>query len=191
MGDKKYGSGRTLIVGEVGSGKTARTLRILRDLRKTSEGPWGILDFAPEEVGGVGGKLPLSDGEREGMIYLSPPIVPPRLRGKSEDEVLRLAGENRRQIEQVLPLPRDSGVRVLFINDLSLYFHAGSAGQLWLQIGKIPTVVMNGYYGSYFGDSPISRRERSEMELLMARCDRVLYIPPRCPANSPPPERAP
>jgi hypothetical protein len=68
---KKYRFRRTLIVGEVGSGKTAYTLQIFTDLRKTCEGPFGVLDLAPEKVERVGGKLPLSDGEKEGFVYLS------------------------------------------------------------------------------------------------------------------------
>jgi hypothetical protein len=99
---------RTLIVGEVGSGKTTRTLQIFRELRKTCQGPFGVLDLAPEKVDRVGGKLPLSGEEKEGIVYLSPSIVPPRLRGKSEDEVLRLAGENRERIDQILQTPRAS-----------------------------------------------------------------------------------
>ena len=183
MNGEKFLYRRTLIVGEVGSGKTARTLQIFRDLRKTCEGPFGVLDLAPEKVEGVGGKLPLSDEEKEGVVYLSPLIVPPRLRGKSEGEVLRLAGENRERIDQILPTPRASGVNVLFINDISLYFHAGHADQLWLQVEGIPILVMNGYYGRYFGDSSLSRRERSEMESLMTRCDRVLYFSPYSPLD--------
>jgi hypothetical protein len=183
---KKCRVRRTLIVGEVGSGKTIHTLQIFRELRKACEGPFGVLDLAPEKADRVGGKLPLSGEEKEGVVYLSPLIVPPRLRGKSEDEVLRLAGENRERIDQILQTPKASGVNVLFINDISLYFHAGHADHLWLRMEGIPILVMNGYYGRYFGDSPLSRRERSEMETLMTRCDRVLYFPPHSTPDSSP-----
>jgi hypothetical protein len=186
LNGEKYRHRRTLIVGEVRSGKTACTLRVFRSLRKTCRGPFCVLDLAPEEVNGVGGKLPLSEEEKGGVIYLSPLIVPPRLRGKSEEEVQRLAGENRERIDQILRTPKASGVNVLFVNDISLYFHAGRAEQLWLQVEGIPTLILNGYYGRYFGDSSLSRRERSEMEFLMARCDRVLYFPPySLPDSSP------
>jgi hypothetical protein len=174
---EKYRHRRSLIVGEVRSGKTACTLRVFRGLRKTCQGSIFVLDLAPEEVNGVGGKLPLSEEEKGGVIYLSPLIVPPRLRGKSEEEVQRLAEENRERIDQILRTPKASGVNVLFVNDISLYFHAGRPEQLWLQVEGISTLILNGDYGRYFGDSSLSRRERSEMEFLMARCDRVLFFP--------------
>jgi len=120
----------------------------------------------------------LSDGEKEGILYLSPWIVPPRLKGKTEEEILRLAGENRERIEPHLETIRKSGASALIINDLSLYFHAGDAPQLWLTVERIPTVVMNGYYGRHFGEGSVSRKERGEMKWLMARCDRVLFLPP-------------
>ena len=106
MNGKKYRHRRTLIVGEVRSGKTACTLRVFRSLRKTCQGPFCVLDLAPEELNGVGGKLPLSEEEKDGVIYLSPLIVPPRLRGKSEEEVQRPAGENRERIDQIFRTPQ-------------------------------------------------------------------------------------
>jgi hypothetical protein len=126
LNGEKYRLRRTLIVGEVRSGKTACTLRVFRSLRKTCQGPFCVLDLAPEKVNGVGGKLPLSEEEKGGVIYLSPLIVPPRLKGKSEEEVQRLAGENRERIDQILRTPKASGVNV-FVNDISLYFFTRAA----------------------------------------------------------------
>ena len=78
MDGKRYRYRRTLIVEEVGSGKTAYTLQIFR----------------------------------------------------------------RERIYQILRTPRASGVNVLFINDISLYFHAGHADHLWLQVEGVPILIM-------------------------------------------------
>jgi len=165
-------------VGEVHSGKTLSTLKIFREWRRSSTESIAVLDLAPEKVDQVGGKLPFTDEEKEGILYLSPRILPPRLLGKSEEEIRRLAEENRERIDQALRTLQPSATSVLFINDISLYFHAGDAEQIWVSLEKVSTLVMNGYYGRYFGSSPLSQRERAEMESLMARCDRVLFLPP-------------
>jgi hypothetical protein len=178
LNSERYRGCKTLIVGEVHSGKTSFTLKIFRDLRKSGAQSIAVLDLAPEKTGRVGGKMPLPDREREGALYLSPLILPPRLLGKNEEGVRKLAGENRQRIDTVLENLRSAEATLLFVNDLSLYFHAGHADRLWREIEPFSTVVMNGYYGRYFGDSALSRRERAEMESLMARCDRVLFLPP-------------
>jgi len=165
-------------VGEVHSGKTLSTLKIFREWRRSGTESIAVLDLAPEKIDRVGGKMPFTEEEKDGILYLSPRIVPPRLLGKSEEEIRRLAEENRQRIDQALRTLQPSAPSVLFINDISLYFHAGDAEKIWLILEKISTVVMNGYYGRYFGSSPLSQRERAEMEFLMARCDRVLFLPP-------------
>ena len=172
-------------MGEVHSGKTLATLKIFREWRGSSTESIAVLDLAPEKVDRVGGKLPFTEEEKEGILYLSPRILPPRLLGKSEEEIRRLAKENRQRIDEALRTLQSSPASILFINDISLYFHAGDGEHLWLSMEKIPTVVMNGYYGRYFGSSPLSQKERAEMEFLMARCDRVLFLPP-FPAGVPP-----
>lgn len=165
-------------MGEVHSGKTLATLKIFRDWRRSGAKSIAVLDLAPEKIDRVGGKMPFTEEEKEGILYLSPRIIPPRLLGKSEEEIRRLAGENQQRIDQALRTLQASPASVLFINDISLYFHAGDGEQIWLSLEKISTLVMNGYYGRYFGSISLSQRERAEMESLMARCDRVLFLPP-------------
>ncbi len=173
---------KTLIAGEVHSGKTIYTLAVLRELRGKDPSSHAILDLAPEETRGVGGKIPLSAGEKEEILYFSPLILPPRMLGKSEAEVRRLAEENRQRIDPILALIKKREPAFLLINDITLYLQDGKADHLLGCIEAIPTVIMNGYYGRYFGESPFSQRERSEMEALMSRCDRVIFLPLSPPA---------
>jgi hypothetical protein len=176
--DEKHMGHRTLIAGEVHSGKTIYTLTILRGLQGKDPSSRAILDLAPEETRGVGGKIPLTAGEKEEILYFSPMILPPRMMGKNEAEVRRLAGENRRRIDPILAQIKKSAPAFLMVNDITLYLQDGKADHLLGYIEAIPTIIMNGYYGRYFGESPFSQRERSEMEALMSRCDRVIFLPP-------------
>jgi len=178
LNSDRYRGHKTLIVGEVHSGKTLATLKIFRDWRRSGEESIAVLDLAPEEMDGVGGKMLFTEEEKEGILYLSPRILPPRLLGKNEAGIRRLARENRQRIDRALSTLRSSAASVLFINDISLYFHDGSGEKIWLSLEKISTIVMNGYYGRYFGSSPLSQRERAEMEFLMVRCERVFFLPP-------------
>jgi hypothetical protein len=98
--------------------------------------------------------------------------------GKNEEEIQRLARENRIRIEKILESFPASQFSILVVNDVSLYFHDGDAKGLLSFLVGIPTVLINGYYGSYFGESVLSRRERKEMEELMSRCDQVFFLSP-------------
>ncbi len=176
MNNINYRNRKTLLLGDVNSGKTTRTVEILRSFIEEGEKAIAVFDFAPEKSGGVGGKMSL--GDLPGKIwYASPRIVPPRLTAKTEDEAWDLARENCRRIEEAfssLP-PRDWGI--FFLNDVSIYLQAGNASRLLFHLAPIPTVVMNGYYGSFFAESLLSRRERGEMDALIASCDQVFRFP--------------
>lgn len=53
-------------------------------------------------------------------------------------------------------------------------------GKIFLaRLERVPTAVMNGSYGGYFGESPLSRREREQMDLLKAACHQVSYLSSR------------
>jgi len=170
---------KTLIVGDVKSGKTERTLKLLRSFIASAIHPIGVLDLAPEKISGVGGKIPLSPQERAHIDYFSPLIVPPRLWGKTPEEVFALATENARRIEGVLHSVSWEKYRVLFINDISLYFHTQTVTDLFWAIEQVPTILMNGYYGRFFRPGDISRREREQMDALMEGCDQIFFLPGR------------
>lgn len=170
---------KTLILGDVKSGKTDRTLNLLRSFIACGINPIGVLDLAPEKISGVGGKIPLSPQERNRIDYFSPRIVPPRLWGKNPEEVLALALENARQIGGVLHGVSWGKYRALFINDLSLYFHVKTVDDLFSIIGGVSTLIMNGYYGRFFQPGAISLREREQMDALMERCEQIFFLPAR------------
>lgn len=176
---------RTLILGDVNTGKTTLTQRILDAMCGQGLGPKiVIIDMAPEipetfirEKGltGIGGRLkPLSGSD---LNYLRDDLVPPRLSSRSEAEAEEKAVQNARKIEALFWKYHDLQREILFMNDISLYLQAGRATQLvrWMEMAK--TVVANGYFGEKLGSGTLSRRERAEMESLQSFFDRVLRLP--------------
>lgn len=174
---------RTLIVGEVNSGKTTLTQKILDGFsRENLGGSILVLDLAPEIPGdlaarkglsGVGGCLKAP--QRENIKYLRPSLVPPRLMGKSEEQVLELAKANLAAIEKTMALAETWG-ETLFLNDASMYLQAGSAQKLFSWLERFQTVVANGYMGKRLGGGELSMRERFQMEALALLFDRVVPL---------------
>lgn len=176
---------RTLIVGDINTGKTTLTRRILDVLCRQGLGPKiVIIDMAPEvpeelirEKGltGIGGRLrPPAGGD---VVYMRVDLIPPRLSSKSDAEAEEKAIQNARKIEVLFWKYHELGRGVLFMNDISLYLQAGRSVQLarWMEGSK--TVVANGYFGKELGSGALSRREKKEMETLQTFFDRVIRLP--------------
>lgn len=169
-----------LIVGEVNRGKTTFTGRIFELYRQRRRGPVTVVDLAPSmalmsKTGpGIGGRLSISPSP--GIRYFHDRIHAPRLESKDEREALALAEENRRVIESLFEKAFLENVKALFINDCSLYLHAGDAKKLLGWIRQSETAVVNGYHGESLGQGPISTREREGMIYIMEHCDRLIQL---------------
>lgn len=175
---------RTLIVGDVNTGKTTLTREILHAM---CERGWGrkilVLDLAPRipkglalkaGLEGVGGGLRVPGGSD--ALYMRPVVVPPRLSAKTQEEAHALAESNRLAIEEEMEKASRRQRDILFLNDLSLYLQAGSALKLSNFLGKFITVVANGYMGERLGGGELSMREMSEMEAILHFFDQVVRL---------------
>lgn len=160
------------------SGKTWLTQKILKELMSCVEGPIAVLDLAPERTFGLGGKLDLPS-RQERINYFSPLIIPPRLTGRSEEEIWQIAKQNFRKIEENLRSIEEQAWSLLVINDVTIYLHHGTAEILMEKIKKAETLLLNGYFGRHFGRSAFSIREQQEMFRLLLLCDQILFIPSR------------
>lgn len=140
------------------------------------EGPVAVLDLAPERTSGLGGKLhlPLT---QERIALFSPLIRPPRLTGRSPEAIGQIAKENFKKIERCLHQMQKQSWSLIVINDVTLYLHQGQAEKLLRQVALAPTIVLNGYFGRFFGSSAFSRREREEMTKLLLVCDQIIFLP--------------
>ena len=159
MGIHKFLGRKTLIVGDVNSGKTRYSLQILNAFLES-----GMTDIAGKMI----------PPESPGILYFSADISAPRLTGRDKEEILNLARRNACTIERLLDAylvqPRD----ILFINDITLYLHAGSIEKILTVIGLSSTAVINAYYGSTLSNMPLSAEERICVEHLMNCLDRII-----------------
>jgi GTPase SAR1 family protein len=175
---------RILITGEAGSGKTALTAQLLlQAMDRLGSGRVTVIDMAPSRraVGGVqlGGTILIRTGRLRGVRYLRPRRVwAPRLEAEEEREVIRYSRRNAKAIEPLLATFLKAPTPALFINDLTIYLHAGSVDRLLEAIRGAQTFIGNAYEGRLLADdlgSGISRREREllakvkgEMDLLIS-----------------------
>ena len=90
--------------------------------------------------------------------------------------MLALANENANRIESLFEQAVTEQIDALFINDCSLYLHAGKIEKLITWIRTAETAVVNGYYGGVLGSGALSARERENMEHLMDCCDQVIHL---------------
>jgi hypothetical protein len=175
MGDvQEFKNRKTIIIGEVNTGKTAYLGKILDMFLREEKTTIAVIDMAPNAIKGIGGKM-RAEGIEPSRYYTAP-IVAPRLMGKNVDEVENLAARNASLINDIIEKYLNSPVEVLFINDVSLFLQAGNIDKLFSLFNSTPTLIMNGYYGNSLGGGELGMREKWNMETLMKRCDRVIKL---------------
>ncbi len=172
---------KILILGDVGTGKTRLTAQILDSLLKeVSVDDITIIDMSPTTVAGVGGRLSSYTPNAMKVRCLAPEVVhAPRIEGKNKDEVINLAEFNRKVIEPFLHEFIHRPTPILFINDLSIYLHAGDVEMIIECLKLSNTVVANSYYGESLLDdkgSGVSFRERKLLDELACRFNDVLDL---------------
>ncbi|MEW5913342.1 MAG: hypothetical protein AB1814_12350 [Thermodesulfobacteriota bacterium] len=163
---------RTLIRGEVNTGKTLLLAQVLQGLLAEGEADLAVIDMAPPLTKGVGGKM---GGPWPAAVrYFAAELVAPRLSGRNPAEVLTLAQDNARRLEQLFAQYLRRPARTLLINDVSMYLQAGELSRLKEVLAASRTVVMNGYYGHSLGGGELGRHERDQMDALARLCRRVI-----------------
>lgn len=176
---------KTLILGEVKSGKTKLTAELLKEAVDLGYAARiAVLDLSPAARSPSGEIIgaPLTAYVKIPPLikYLRPPRVrAPRIEGRNVEEVLKLAMENAkvigRLIEEFLKEPKE----ILFVDDVSLYLHAGKLGRLLSALSRASTAILNGYYGNRLSDdkgSGISLKERRLMEKLAEKMDLIVRM---------------
>lgn len=171
---KEFTNKKTIIVGEVNSGKTVYLKDILEKFLEEGYTDLVVIDMAPENIRGIGGKINL--GKHHLIRYLTAGIVAPRLVGGAQDEIVVFAKKNALMIDQIFSRYLEDPSNVLFINDVSIYLQAGNIDRLLSFLDTIPTVIMNGYFGYSLGGGKFGMRERQEMKKLQEKCDRVINL---------------
>jgi len=172
---KNYLKKRTLIVGNVNSGKTFETCRILQLFMDAGyRDSIAVLDMSPGPVKGIGGKMQFP--EISSVLYLTADIFAPRLTGTSEAHIRELTEENVKILETLFDKVKEHGKEILFVNDASLYFQGGDLKRFEEMLLPASTQVINSYYGDHFKDSGLTRREKQLAENFMKTCDHVIRM---------------
>lgn len=173
---------RTLLVGEAGSGKTrflAGFLDYLVD--RGLAGETTLIEMAPNRVAGIGGGIEEYTLNVWKVRYLKPGRVwAPRLLGKSREEVIRYAEENRDVIKPLLQQYISHPTPILLINDITIYLHAGEPQHLIQAIELSNTFMATAYRGKKLEDdkgSGITWRERRGLKALRHMADEVVEFP--------------
>ena len=173
---ESYIGKRTLIIGDVKTGKTDRSMKILRLFLSSGYAKKiAILDMGTDPVKGIGGKMHPPAGRP--VRYLTDTISAPRLMGKDTGHTLTLAEQNARTIEKLFVKLRQEQREILFVNDATLYLQAGHLSRFAEILNIASTLVINAFYGSAFPDSELTQREKRLTEGLMKICDIVITMP--------------
>ncbi len=176
---------KVLITGDLGSGKTALLAKLLDEAINSKLGAKiAVIDMAPGErdVGShLAGKSLLGYLKNLDLVqYMAPKIVhAPRLDGKSKDLVEKLAVANADNISALFEEFQDKRSKILFVNDITLFFHRGELSKVLKAMSKCSTFIANGYRGKFPADdmgTGISRRERRLLDKLQNSVDIVIEL---------------
>ena len=174
---------KTIILGEVGSGKTKLTAKIVEQLvREGCSNQITVIDMAPPKIGNIGGLLKdyLNEETLSKIKYLKPPIVyAPRTTGKTREEVLEKARANTRAIKPLLQHYLQNPTKILIINDLSIYLHQGPLEDIINCLETAETFIANAYYGHKLADDKntgISAREKALLEKLLIKINKIIVL---------------
>ncbi len=172
---------KTLIVGEVGSGKSHLLARILEKMVESLDPKEiTVIDMAPFRHLGIGGKLrDLTESVNRVRYLTDDGIVPPRLIGRDANEVVRHAERNASLIRALLLEYLKRPTRILLVNDLTIYLHKGDLVLLNEVIDAAETFVATCYEGERLSDdkgSGITAIERKRLDELKGRVDNVLEL---------------
>ena len=181
---------RTLIIGDVGSGKTALTARLLEEaIMNFGVGKITVIDMAPGSVQfkgiKVGGLISDSLKKHARLRLLTPRLKlhAPRIEGRTADRVLQLARGNASIIDELLQRYISDPTPILFVNDVSIYLQAGNVNTLLKAVLLARTFVGNSYSGLTLeqdSQSDLSQRERTGLTALKKIMDKVLTINSAC-----------
>lgn len=173
---KEFLGRKTLLTGDVGSGKTRFLVEFLKFLIENGySDDVTIIDIAPSRIHGVGGAIREYTEHVLMVRYLrGERIWAPRLIGKNREEILKYAEENRISIEPLIDMYLSNPTKILLVNDLTIYLHAGDVTRIIELIHIAETFMATAYEGEKLKDdknSGITERERKLLDILKEKVD--------------------
>ncbi|TKX50294.1 hypothetical protein EXE49_06755 [Halorubrum sp. ASP121] len=175
-------TGRTLIVGSSGVGKTSLTARTLTNwLEDGRTQETVVFEFGPElgRTDRVVGRRLCRFVEIPDQVWINPVEAnAPRSQGSETADVLKLARENAERANRRFN-DAPSAPAAVFVNDATIGFQheAGDLDKFIEYCSQADCVVVNAYEGDEFGrDDPVSRREQTVLRRLRSWTDRTIEL---------------
>lgn len=171
---------KTMVIGEVSTGKTALAAKLLSDLILDAKpDDITVIDFAPQRQEKIGGKL-TEFIETDKVKYFTPKTVyTPRFTGKTTQEIKSLAELNAKNMTAYLDSFLKNKTEILVVNDVTLYLQAGTIDKLLDCVKLSETVLITAYYGSRLSDDKgtgISEREKQAVDTLLSFMDLIVDL---------------
>jgi len=171
---------KTLIVGEIGSGKTTLLGNFLDYLVENGlAGAVTLIEMAPG-YGEIGRRVEEYTDKVNDIRYLRPrKIFPPRLLGRSIEEILDYAKRNYQELKELFMEFEKNPTEILLINDLTIFLHAGAPEEVIALMGPCKTFAATAYEGAKLADdkgSGITFRERKALSVLKKHVDQVIHL---------------
>lgn len=175
---------KTLITGDVGAGKTRLTEKLLAEALDQGCGSITLIDMAPQRKEGhgvrAGGRVRIPRSHLGRVRRLCPKVIArPRLEGRGREEALRIAASNALLIAPCISAFCESPTEALFINDATIFLHAGDPALLLRAVSMASTFIGNAYSGAAIADdrgSGISARETEALGRLETAMDVVIRL---------------
>ncbi len=170
----------TLVIGEVGRGKTRLTADFIKELiRLGYDDKLYIIDLAPNTKN-VGARLSkYVYGFRNSIYRYSREIKAPRLEATDANVLREYTERNYRIALEFFNDFIKSNREILVVNDLSIFLHSGSVEELMDIVYHAKTFFGNSYYGEsivdYFG-SGLDRSEKRKVIELSSYMDNVIKL---------------
>ena len=165
---------KTLIIGDVGKGKTRLSAEIIMGLVERGFGnDITVIDLAPD-AGWIGVRISRYISGIRGLRYFSPrQIYAPRLHARNRRELKRYIFSNYKESLRLFEEFLDNPTDILVVNDLSIFLHYGEIDIIIDTLDMVHTFIGNSYYGESLRDrfglglDEIERRKVDEIIMYM------------------------
>jgi len=171
---------RTLIVGDVGSGKTKLLAEIIQQLvKKGYAREITLIDLAPPRIGKIGGWIS-EYIDTSTINYLRPNrIYAPRTEAKTPQQLIQYAEHNLREARKTLQKYLENPTKILAINDITIHMHAGEVEEIQELVEKAETFIATAYRGKTLENDKatgITEREKQKLNQLIKVVDKIISL---------------
>ncbi len=171
---------RTIIIGDVGAGKTKLLAEMIEQLNNMGYGgEITVIDLAPPRMGKIGGTIDEYINV-DAIRFLKPELVyAPRTQACNPDDVRRYVNHNLQQARILFKRYLSEPTRILAINDLTIHLQGGEVYEVVELINKAETFIATAYKGETLQEdygTGITKTEREKLDELTKLMDKIIQL---------------